>query len=286
MDARAAIALLRATTGASYTLVGRLQGGETGAYEVMGPTAERLVVKWDEVASNRTLRTEAVALAERVRLEASWPVPRQWVIDAPTCGFFLQTLLPGEPVLRVTHRLVDQLFSLHTARLGLARSGDTARWPANLLDTLTVGGAGYCQHDSLRTFDHRTAALIERIESFGASLAPGSLPGRDIVHWDLHTGNMLVDPDGRLAGIVDTDFMLIGDASLDLASLCVSSLAIPCDPGVQDRLVVAALESLGEPRRTAYLSHLLLRNLDWSIRKGRVDEAFFWLGHADALLEW
>lgn len=49
LSAAEAVALLSRTTRRAYRLVGQLAGGETGAHEVIGPTGDRLVMKWELV---------------------------------------------------------------------------------------------------------------------------------------------------------------------------------------------------------------------------------------------
>jgi SAM-dependent methyltransferase len=77
MGATEAVALLAEGTGEPYALAGRLIGGETGAHRVIGPGGRPVVVKWDLDPTSQALRTEAVALTDRLRTEAGWPVPRQ-----------------------------------------------------------------------------------------------------------------------------------------------------------------------------------------------------------------
>ena len=74
----------------------------------------------------------------------------------------------------------------------------------------------------------------------GARSASPISSGRDIVHWDLHSGNLLIS-NGSLAAVVDTDFAVVGDASFDLVTLALTSLTIPCEPGVRTRLFASAL---------------------------------------------
>jgi hypothetical protein len=283
LDAEGAARLLSQVTGERYALTRRLTGGETGAHEMSGPGGERLVVKWEFDPSSQAARRTAVELTERLADRAGWPVPEQWTVEADECLFVLQRFLPGEPVELITHALVDRIFELHESRLGLATASDDTRWPDALIDTLTIGGAGYCLHEPLREFDARTARLIERIEHLGHELQPAQLPGGEIVHWDLHPGNLLA-VDGRLTAVIDNDFVTVGDAAFDLVTLAVASLETPSEPGVVERLFSEAVDVLDEPRRSAYLGHLVIRILDWAVRKGRSAEIELWLEQAQRLL--
>jgi aminoglycoside phosphotransferase (APT) family kinase protein len=153
-----------------------------------------------------------------------------------------------------------------------------------MIATLTTGGFGYCLHEPLRSHDARTASLVERVERIGYALDADALGGGDIVHWDFHPGNVL-EVDGTVSAVIDTDFVTTGDAAFDLATLAVSSLVTDCEAGVRRRLLDVGLRALDEPKRTAYVAHLLLRYTDWSIRKARVEGIDFWLDTADRLLE-
>jgi thiamine kinase-like enzyme len=272
-----AIALLQKTTGDSYELVGRLSGGETGAHEVQrGPGAERMVLKWETDPDSASLRREGVELAERLRTEAGWPVPLQRAVEAPGCLLVLQSFMDGHPIRTLTPGLADELLRLHGRRLGLGEYGAGGRWAQRLIRTLVQGGRTYCLHESLRGYDARTAALVEEIEAFGARVDPDDLRARDIVHWDFHLGNLLVEDD-RLAAVVDTDFCAIGDAAFDLVALALSGTTVTCASGLRRNLFRHALDPLPPVRRAAYLGHLFIRMLDWPIRRGSDDEVEHWL---------
>jgi hypothetical protein len=283
LDVDGAVQLLSRVTGQQYALTRRLTGGETGAHEMRGPDGERLVIKWELDPPSQAARRTAVELTERLGGHAGWPVPEQWTVEADECLFVLQRFMPGEPVELITHALVDRIFELHESRLGLAAPSDDTSWPGALIETLTTGGAGYCLHQPLREFDARTAALIERVERLGHELQPAQLPGGEIVHWDLHPGNLLA-VDGRLTAVIDNDFVTVGDAAFDLVTLAIASLETPSEPGVAERLFSEAVDVLEEPRRSAYLAHLVIRILDWAVRKGRTEEIELWLDQAQRLL--
>jgi hypothetical protein len=272
-----AIALLQETTGDSYELVGRLSGGETGAHEVRrGPGAERMVLKWETDPESQGLRRDGVELTERLRTEAGWPVPRQRTVEAQGCLLVLQSFMDGDPIRILTAGLADELLRLHGRRLELGEDGAGGRWAQRLIRTLVEGGRTYCLHESLRGYDARTAALVEEIEAFGAGVDPDDLRARDIVHWDLHLGNLLAQDD-RLSAVVDTDFCAIGDAAFDLVALALSSSAVTCASRLRQDLFRLALKLLPPVRRTAYLGHLFIRVLDWPIRRGSEDEVEHWL---------
>jgi hypothetical protein len=284
MRALDAVDLLSSLTGDEYVLIGALTGGETGATEIAGPDDRRYVLKWENDPDRRRARKEGVVLAERLRVDAGWPSPQQLTVPDGDWLLVWQDLLPGAVVTRYTHALVDELLSLHHCRLGLRAERDVDTWPEHLVETLVVGGDGYALHEPLRTFDARTRRVVERIEEIGRAADPARFGGGDVVHGDLHAGNLL-QVDGRLSAVVDMDFTRVGDATFDLTSLALNSLELDAEPGVRTRLFDAGVQSLEPERRLPYVAHILLKCLDWPIRKGRLDEVELWLTHADGLLD-
>lgn len=283
VDAESAASILSGLTGKPFLHIRQLSGGETGAHHFVGPDGRPIVMKWDTTPDGRALRGEAAVFSERLRCEAGWPVPAETVIDVEEITFIIQEFMPGSPPTTIDHGLVDRLLDLHSRRLGLADPNDPVRWPENLITTLAIGGRGYCSHESFRSYDERTRSLIGRIESFGSSLNAEDFIGNDVVHWDLHPGNLLVDGD-NLSAVVDTDFAIIGDAGFDLVMLALTSLNVKCEPGVRSRLLAEAFDHLDELRAQAYLGHLFVRLIDWPIRRNSPTEVDFWLAKADELL--
>jgi len=266
-----------------FELIGSLTGGETGATEVQRDDGRRYVLKWELDPHNQRSRREGVVLAERLRTDAGWPCPEQHQVDVGDCLLVLQDLIPGAAVDHFTHELVDTLFETHERRLGLSPGALENRWASDMIEILVEGGNGYCLHQPLRDFDSRTRRVVERIEAVGRALTPADLSGNEIVHGDLHTGNLL-QVDGRLSAVVDMDYTRVGDAEFDLVTLAVASLGVDADAGVRARLFTRGIDSLPDVKRHAYVGNLLLRCLDWPIRKNRREEIEFWLEQADRLL--
>ena len=93
----------------------------------------------------------------------------------------------------------------------------------------------------------------------------------------------MLQVDGRLAAIIDVDFATAGDSAFDLAFLAVSSLKYECDDKTKHMLMEVGVEGLDQARRLAYVVNIILRFLDWAIRKNGPGEIDFWLDHADWL---
>lgn len=282
VSAATAVSMLSEALGVEFVVVGPLAGGETGATEVRGD-GRRHVLKWELDPGNQIKRREGAALAELLRTTADWPCPEQRVIEAGGCLLVLQEFMHGQTVGHLSHGLVQSLFALHDRRLQLSMDDVPNRWADDMIEVLVEGGNGYCLHQPLRDFDARTRRVVERIEEIGRSLTPSDLRGTDVVHGDLHPGNVL-QRDGRITAVVDMDYTRVGDAAFDLTMLALTSLGVGVDPGVRGPLYDRGVHSLPDPKRRAYLGNLLLRFLDWPIRKNRPAEIEFWLTEADRLL--
>jgi thiamine kinase-like enzyme len=277
------VSLLSDALDHQFTLIGSLTGGETGATAVQGVDGHRYVLKWELDPENQHRRREGVELAERLRAEALWPCPEQQLVEVDECLLVLQAFMAGENVNRLSQELVDTLFEMHERRQSLATDDDQNHWASDMIEILTEGGNGYCLHQPLRDFDSRTRRVVERIEEIGRSLKPSDISGNAVVHGDLHPGNLL-QVDGRLSAVIDMDYTRVGDAEFDLAMLALTSLGVHVDPGVRSRLFKGGIENLPGAKRNAYVGNLLLRFLDWPIRKNRPAEIEFWLIEADRLL--
>ncbi len=279
----AAVARLSELTGETFELVGPMNGGETGATEIRHGSGTAFVLKWDHDAESKRRRRAAVTVARRLGTEAGWPVPTIDTFEDDEILFVRQEFMAGQTIERLTDRMVDDLLTMLEQASGLATTTDLASWPHDLLFTLTDGGQGYCDHEPLRHHNEATRRLVERVENIGHGLQPATLAGNDLIHWDLHPGNILAR-DGAVAAVVDLDFAKGGHAGFDLVTLWMTASTIDTERGVRSRLA-RAVDRLEPPIRLASTAHLLVRFLDWAIRKGRHHEVDFWLEQADGLLD-
>lgn len=276
-----ALALAGELLGRQLGLVGRLPGGETGAFEVRDEQGRRLVLKWDDGPGSFAARRDAVHLTTLLA-GAGWPVPGQWIATADDLQVVVQELLPGDPVALVTHRIVDQLLGWHAARRDLAPESAPDGVVRELRRTLVDGGDGYCHHDALGGHSARAGAFVDRIEDVGRRWEPNGRH-RDVVHWDLHPGNVLA-VDGECTAVIDSEFARVGDAGFDLVLLAVTAADHRMEPEVADRLWAAVDAEVAGPDRLAYTAHALLRLADWCVRNYAGRDLDRWLDEADRLL--
>ncbi len=128
LSASEAAGVYSAVAGIDFEVVGRLAGGETGATEIRSEAGDRRVLKWESDPRNIRSRIEGAILADRLRTEANWPVPEQNVVQSGGWMFVAQHFMAGDPVTRLTDSVVEDLLTLHQARLGLGATGADSSW--------------------------------------------------------------------------------------------------------------------------------------------------------------
>jgi Phosphotransferase enzyme family len=176
--------------------------------------------------------------------------------------FWLQERLPGT-VLQgapVPGWLVPEVLQLNDAQAGL---GDGTSLLSELVAaTLTTGGDGYCVHATLEARPGTRDLLAVVRQTAGRCLAEIPEPG-DFVHYDFTPANLLTAGRG-ISGVIDINPpALTGDRAFDLATM----LFYLYDQGdIRQRLRYRALELSNEAALDAYLAHMLLRQVDWSLR--------------------
>lgn len=267
-----------------YELVQVLPGGR--ALDIAADDGSRFVLKWDTEPSSIRRRREAIAVAERLGGEAGWPVPAFDMTEIDEVLYVRQGLMPGEEPQRLTRDLWDQVVALADATAGLG-SDATSDWPFRLLDTLVAEPADptiYCSHDPLRQHSDAGRALITRIEAIGAEVSKAGLgAGDDLMHWDLHPGNLLV-VDGEISAVIDLDNAGPGPNGFDLITFALSSRVLPAEPGLASAIWSEARARVSDEVRLASVAHLVLRFSNWAMRTDHTEEADDWIKNGIELL--
>jgi aminoglycoside phosphotransferase (APT) family kinase protein len=261
-----------------------LRGESRSTFAVAADEAE-LVVKLVPAAHGAIdNQRRLVRLVHDLR-RRGYPAP-EYVGVAESGGsiFTVQRRLPGQPLHSgpgmppPAEMCAAVLPSLLTAIELQHDAGDLAHppWPAWLLDTIELGGDGYCLHATMRQAP-RTAALLRRLQTLARRNRLDEARTRDVVHFDMNPANIL-HAGGRLTGVVDWnipfDGAAQGDRGFDIATLLFYTYDIAQTRGV---LWERALELSGLAWTTVYLCHLSLRQVEWSRRHspGSADDARF-----------
>ena len=265
-----------------FQLEGRAPGGESGgAWFAIAADGARVVLKWfaDEGVADRY----AVLLpALDVLRSRGVPVPEYPFVRAVD-GWTLsaQQVLPGRSCPIAAPPLVDRMIECVAAAAGIVGGPQPApalqgamgagialehldlikrAWGEFVIHTLTVGEDGWAQHDSLRAHSDRARRIIDFVESVGADAEPSWFPTSGLVHFDLHTDNVLALDDGTLTGIVDWEGACAGDHRYDL-------VAYAFDLDGHGQQIWDRVEPLVEPYiLRAYVAHMALLRTDWAIR--------------------
>ena len=266
LDAPAVLDRIAQITGVRLILEGPCPGGEVGAAYVRWPDGRRSVLTEG--------RSRTGALVDRARA-AGVPTARQELAaHVDGAHVIVQQRLPGSPPGTVDAELVRQLIAVTDKLAGLLGDRPDPR-PADL--HLTGDGPGYCLHEPLATHSARTARLLDRIRAVGATDGT-AMVGDDLVHFDFHPGNVLVDH-GRLTGVIDWDGATRGDRHLDLVTLrfTLTRHAPHLTGPIDERL-----NGISARRRRVYWAHQSLRQVDWSIRHHDDTTVDQWLDVAES----
>jgi hypothetical protein len=271
------LADLAAATGVRLTDEGRCRGGQIGACYVRWPDGHRSVLT--------CLPAGLLAWAHRgaelacIARTAGVPAPRyELVAELPAVVAVVQELLPGSPPAPLTRRTVESMVELNRCLRGLL--ADRADLPAAPL-YLGTDGPGFCLHGPMGDYGASTARLLAVIEETGRAL-PAHLAGDDLVHFDFHPENVLVDGLGAVTGLVDWDGSARADGALDLMTLRFDLARRAPELG---RWVARLLrESAPEPVWLACWAHMSLRLVDWAIREQTAGDVSAWVRVATEVL--
>jgi Ser/Thr protein kinase RdoA (MazF antagonist) len=263
--------VLREHAGLDLTVLTPADGGESHsafrAADCAGRDGVLKVMRGAAPEAAGQLRALDAVLA-RLR-DRGYPAPRfRAVGQAAGLVFWIQQRLPGsaldrgeeEPDYATFTRLLPELIRLNDTQAGLGTG--PRGWRGLLTQTLTAGGDGYCVHATLHARPD-TRDLLRQLRRIDDRCCPAIPAGDDFVHYDFTPANLLSDGT-TITGVIDINPpVLAGDRAFDLATL----LFYLYDHDDIRRLLRARLLELAGPRASqAYLAHMVLRQVDWSLR--------------------
>ena len=201
--------------------------------------------------------------------DRGYPAPRFHAVGhVPGLAFWVQQRMPGavldggrgEPGRAALARLLPDLLRLNDAQAGLGAG--TRGWPDLLARTLAPGGDGYCLHSTLQASPAARDLLpvLRRVADRCCAAIPA---GEDFVHYDFTPANLLSDGTA-ITGVIDINPpVLAGDRAFDLATLL---FYLYDHEDIRHLLRARLLHLAGPLAARAYLAHMVLRQVDWSLR--------------------
>lgn len=276
------VAAINREHGLALVLAKRYAGGEQGAYRVLAPGGARLVLKWSAGATHLARFGHAAEVASRLS-ELGYPVPRFLLSGLiGDVAYMLQSELPGAPLQQLGAEVVAALLDLNRLQAGQAiQTGmGPASWPGVVVDTILHGGAGYCLLETLRDHSARTRALLGTLQAVAAAHSGAACPTTDIVHFDFTPANILAQ-NGRISGVIDWEGTCAGDRAFDLLTLLFYSYE---QAEFRAQLWAQAREYSSVEALRLYLAHLILRQVEWSLRYHSQATSERWLTRADQVL--
>ena len=276
LDAGPVLGRLAEATGVLLADDGACPGGHVGASYVRWPDGHRSVLTCTPPGQAHAVRqVEALLTAGRA---GGVPAPRyELVAELPSAVAIVQELLPGSPPTVVGRRTVESMIEVNRRCRGILAGHDDRPDPSLYL---RADGPGYCLHEPLARYDRRTARLLAAVEEIGAAV-PERLAGDDLVHFDFHPENVLVDAAGAVTGVVDWDGAGRGNGYLDLFTLRFDLAHRAPDQG---RWLGGLLrDTASDEVILACWAHMSLRLVDWSIRHHTASHVTTWLEVAEIL---
>ncbi len=278
VDVDALVAEINSRHRTAFTLRDRIEMGEShAAYILTDGVGERFVLKFGYGTETRS--EEAQQSTKRLR-EAGYPAPLYVCVgdDAGT-KYSIQAMMPGRPSQTITPSMVRELIAINRIQAGLA--GDLPpEWPGRVIDGVLKGFERYCVIDTLRDYSAESAALLETVQELVVRHANGIFITGDIVHWDFNPGNVLNDGE-YVTGVIDWDGVCAGDRGFDLATFLFYSYG---NREVRDPLWREVIDHSGHDALTVYLAHMIVRQVDWSIRHHPPAWTAYWMSTAREIL--
>jgi Phosphotransferase enzyme family len=262
MDAPELIRLINERHGIRLTLTGRYREGEQGAIRIRDDGGSALVLKFGGGAEFRHRSATTARITKRLR-SLGYSAPTYRIVGGIRgVAFTIQEALPGRPMRHLRAAYLPDLFRLNAIQTGHGlRRDDNFR--TRIIQSVLVGLSEYCVIDSLREYSGATAELLRTLQAI-VRRNVGAIPdARDIVHFDFTPMNILVHR-GRISGVVDWEGARTGDCAFDLVTLLAYSYS--SSARVREHLWSRVLDQSDRATVQIYLAHLIVRQLDWSIR--------------------
>ena len=262
---REVVELINRRHGTALTLKGRAPGGESVPWIVTDQEGVEYLLKWADGGEARVEPTLG-EIIERLSA-AGYPVPKYLFTGRDGhVSYAVRAMLPGAPLAApqqpLDARYLPRLLELNDLQRDAAR-GIANRWPELLIESITRGFGDWCVLESLARYSAETASMLRELQTMAIGLDLSGLATHDAVHFDFNGSNILVS-EGVVTAVIDCEGFRPGDRAFDLVTLLFYEYLNPsARRALGDRL--RAITS--EAALKLYFAHMVVRQLDWSIRK-------------------
>ena len=260
MNASDIIAHINQRLGTSYKTIGRYAAGEGGgATQIIDDDQNRYVLKF---SARHEFRPEHAARATKLLRGLGYPASEYVTFGTvEQTSYSLQGELRGAPIgLRIQPALLPQLLHLNDLQLG--QGDDENDEPQRVIRGVMEGYADFCVIDTFRVYSAESARMLRVLQRLVAGRASECRKRNDIVHFDFHPNNILIEGE-RITGVIDWEGSESGDCAFDLATLLFYTWRFE---EFRDQLWRALLERTTRGAIAVYLAHMIVRQLDWSMR--------------------
>jgi hypothetical protein len=249
------------TRGTSFRIARVALAGESGAARtILDQNGREHLLKWGDADEFRL--DDAIAITTELA-RRNYPL-RAYLLtgDNLDLRWAIRPMLPGRPMGMLDERHLVRILELNKMQAGAASSlsGD---WPARIIASILDGFQKWCVLDTFRNHSAETAAMLSQMQDHARAAERSRFESRDAVHFDFNPQNILVE-DGAITAVIDWEGCCPGDRAFDLATLLFYSYD---RPEIRSRLRESMHQIASTEATALYLSHMIVRQLDWSIRR-------------------
>lgn len=265
---------------ATFRLGERYSDGEQGAFALTDDSGRQYVLKWRPGVHNLNTVQRARAVTDVLR-SINYPAPQYLFIRSAMGGIYsIQAALPGTPMIGMTTAFLNRLFELNSLQVNRALPG-LQDWHRELVNTVLFGGERYCLHEPMLRYSQRTARLLRELQTLVTTYQHEPHRTSDIVHVDFQPANILVH-EQTISGVVDWEGASAGDSAFDIATLLFYAYDVL---EVRERLWFYLPGRVSLNLLSLYFSHLILRQVDWSLRHHDQATSERYISRGEALLQ-
>lgn len=260
------LAYINARHATAFELAGKLPGGhQDGAFVLAEPDGRRAVLK-------RLFAPRALPIIRRLHA-LGYPTPNVLYAGTAPDGttYLVQEFVPGAPMATLTDAYLDQLFTLNDLQANLNRNpaaNALESWSGYVYEVVfartSVWAMALCNHSPA------TAGLLNALRQATSRYAATVLSNTDVVHGDLHNGNILVEH-GQITGVIDMVYAGYGTRAIDLATMLHTMDSDEYAPAIRQRLRAHVIERFGPDVYAICMAYRAIVTVDWAIRQGRPD---------------